>query len=124
MKRILIITLVPEQTMVVRDRLAGEYTVDTATDGTRALELFRRYRYEFTFIDVNFLTGNDRPVGDQVPLADFRAVYPGAIIVVMCDTDRLRETVGLVKKGADNYLVYPIDPHEVDFILGSMIEAK
>ncbi|WP_235896733.1 sigma-54-dependent transcriptional regulator [Oceanidesulfovibrio marinus] len=49
--------------------------------------------------------------------------FPNASVVIMAGSGDMREVVATVKKGADNYLTYPIHPDEVRYVLESLEAA-
>ena len=99
--------------------------VETAGNPGAGLELFRRRRHEYSFIDLDFLS----PPGAEKPdykraLAPFRQVFPTAPIIVLTPSQRIREAVEAVKAGADNYLTYPVDEHEARYVADSLKELS
>jgi DNA-binding NtrC family response regulator len=55
-------------------------------------------------------------------LRRLRDVAPGVPLLVMCPAERAREAVGLLADGADDYLLQPLDPHELSCRLGRVLE--
>ena len=103
----------------------GEYGVDVASSKESCLEMFRKKRYEFTFVDVEFLTASipcNGPDGYRAALQPFWQAFPTAQIVVMSSPEMIREAVMAVKAGASNYITYPIDKEEVRYVIQSLYE--
>ena len=44
--------------------------------------------------------------------------------VILCQPERIRQAVDMVKAGASNYLTYPLDPVEVRYVLESLEQAR
>ncbi len=117
----------PNQTAreVMGGCLTPEYKVDVALDEASCLEMFRKRRYEFVFVDLEFLAGPTFENGHydyRKGLQPFWHVYPTAEIIVLSPHEMIREAVKAVKAGASNYLTYPINPHEVKYVTESIDE--
>ncbi len=109
----------------VRACLEKDFKVDVATDRRTSLEMFRRKRYEFTFLDIGFLKDEANAAGRpnfKEALLPFWQAFPSADIIVLSPPSGIREAVAAVKAGASNYLTYPLDPHEVCFVTESLGE--
>jgi DNA-binding NtrC family response regulator len=85
--------------------------------------MFRRRRYEFTIVDVEFQTASEPNKDYKEALQQFWQVFPTAEIVVMSSQQMLREAVMAVKAGASNYLTYPIDQEEAKYIVQTLYES-
>jgi DNA-binding NtrC family response regulator len=110
---------------VMRGCLTPEYKVDVALDKASCQEMFRKRRYEFVFVDLEFLavpTSENGHYDYRKGLQPFWHVYPTAEIIVLSPHEMIREAVKAVKAGASNYLTYPINPHEVKYVTESIYE--
>jgi len=107
----------------IRRCFDGEYKVDVTPSEESCFDMFRRKRYEFTFVDVEFLRTPEGLEGYKEALERFWQVFPTAEIVVMSSQQMLREAVMAVKAGASNYLTYPIDQEETNYIVQSVSES-
>ena len=111
----------------IRNGLERDFRIDIAPDKDSCLEMFRRKRYEFTFIDVSFLrqgtTGNS-PAAYKESLQKFWHFYPAAQIIVMSGQEGIREAVAAVKAGASTFLAYPFSPDELDYVLESLANLQ
>jgi DNA-binding NtrC family response regulator len=81
-----------------------------------ALEILRRKRFDFVFVDVDILKGQDPGKEYDVAIQAYRDVYPTLEIIVMAEQERIREAVMAVKAGASDYLTYPLNPDEVKHV--------
>ena len=108
----------------IREYFVSDHTVEVVSDKEKCLELFRRRRYEFLFIDVSLLGGTLSVKENSVALHPFQQAYPTAQIIVMSSQDKIREAVMTVKAGAHNYLTYPINPEEVEYVTQSLYESQ
>ncbi|KMY66482.1 Fis family transcriptional regulator [Desulfocarbo indianensis] len=101
--------------------LGKDFKIDLAYDAAGCLEMFRRKRYEFTFIDIDFLIGDCQGRVDfKQTLRPFWQVFPSAHIIALTAQERIREAVSAVKAGASNYLTYPLDAHEISYAIESL----
>jgi DNA-binding NtrC family response regulator len=117
MKSILVASENPSAVETIRDSFHHEYRIDVARGPEECLELFRRKRCEFLFIDVTLL---QRLQPSPAGAADYRLslsvlwqTYPTAQIIVMASQERIRDAVMAVKAGAGNYVTFPISREEL-----------
>lgn len=117
MKSILVASENPSAVDTIRDSFHHEYRIDVARGPEECLELFRRKRCEFLFIDVTLLRRLQPPTADaadyRLPLSVLWQVYPTAQIIVMASQERIRDAVMAVKAGAGNYVTFPISREEL-----------
>ncbi|MBI4720900.1 MAG: sigma-54-dependent Fis family transcriptional regulator [Chitinivibrionia bacterium] len=108
----------------VQECFGSEHTVEVVSDKEKCLELFRRRRYEFLFIDVGLLGATLSVKECSIVLHPFHMAYPTSQIIVMSPQEKIREAVMTVKAGANNYLAYPINPEEVAYVAQSLYESQ
>jgi DNA-binding NtrC family response regulator len=99
------------------------HRVDKVSTQDAAMEMLRKKRYDFVFIDVEILRESLPGNGYKAALQLFWHVYPTIEIVVMSSQEMIREAVMAVKAGASNYLTYPINPEEAKYITESVHES-
>jgi DNA-binding NtrC family response regulator len=87
------------------------------------MEMLRKKRYDFVFIDVEILKETVSGNGYKVSLQLFWLVYPSIEIIVMSSQEMIREAVMAVKAGASNYLTYPVSADEVKYVTESVQES-
>ncbi len=111
---------------VVRGCLGKEFKVDVAASLEACLDLFRKKRYEITFIDISLFLSPTLPG----PRPDFKQqLYPfwkhspATDIIIMTPPERIRDAVGAVKAGASDYLGYPLNPDEVRHVTEELAES-
>jgi DNA-binding NtrC family response regulator len=104
----------------IRASLRSEYRIDAVSSKDGCLEMFRKKRYEFLFIDVEVLRESMLNNNYKTALQPFWHAYPTAQIIAMSSQEMIREAVGAVKAGASDYLTYPINPDEVNHITQSI----
>lgn len=107
--------------------LGKEYRVDYTEDRDGCFEMFRHKRREYTFIDLDVLesgTKSGRRTNYKEQFQPFWHVFPSAPIIVLSEAAQIREAVAAVKAGASTYLTYPIDAHELEYVLGSLYDSQ
>ncbi len=107
----------------IRTSLRSEYRIDVVSSRNGCLEMFRKNRYEFMFIDVELLRGSMLDNNYKTALQPFWHAYPTAQIIAMSSQEMIREAVRAVKAGASDYLTYPINPDEVRYVTESIYES-
>lgn len=84
------------------------YDVSEAQNGTEALELARRNRYEVVLLDIVM------PDMDGIEaLKHFKELYPDIQIIIMTGNATIENAVTSMKRGAYDYLIKPFDPDEL-----------
>jgi DNA-binding NtrC family response regulator len=107
----------------IKSGMRPHYAVEVASSRFACLEHFRRKRYEFLFIDVELLREGNTDNNYKDALQPFWRVSPTAPIVVMASQEAVRDAVRVVKAGANDYLTYPINPEEVEYVTRSIYES-
>ena len=107
----------------IRTSLRSEYRIDAVSSKDGCLEMFRKKRYEFLFIDVEVLRESMLNNNYKTALQPFWHAYPTAQIIAMSSQEMIREAVMAVKAGASDYLTYPVNPDEVNHITQSIYES-
>jgi len=108
----------------IRAAFRRSFQVDVASTAGDCLALFRKRRYEFTFIDLDLLDDAGGSKGDPAAaLQVFLQIFPSAEIIVITAPERVREAVAAVKAGAANYIAYPLNPDEIRYVTESIRES-
>lgn len=123
MKAVLVASRNQSACNAIRASMRPEHRVDLVTSKDGCLEMFRKKRYEFLFIDVEVLRGSMLDNNYKTALQPFWHAYPTAQIIAMSSQEMIRETVRAVKAGASDYLTYPINPDEVKYVTESIYES-
>ena len=97
-----------------------------AGDREAFFKLLPKGRFEFLFVDLDFLAR-----GEAKGAARFREAInaikhhiPSVEIVVLSRQSDIRLAVDAVRAGAANYLSYPLDSQEVAFVTESLLEMQ
>lgn len=126
MKSVLIGYSDPGICQEIKQILVPEYKVEICLTKNQCLKRFEGKRFDFTFLDVTWPIneiGKPSIADYRKFLKDFWLVFPAAQIIVVSPHKNLRETVMLVKAGANNYLTTPLNAEEVKYILESTDES-
>ncbi|MHB8909491.1 MAG: sigma-54 dependent transcriptional regulator [Syntrophales bacterium] len=121
MRYILAVTEEKAASEIIRTAFRRSFHVDAASTVRGGLDLFRKRRYEFIFIDLALTA--ERVSGDDDSLRGLRQAFPSAEIIVMTPPERIREAVEAVKAGAANYVTYPLNADEVRYVAESIHES-
>ncbi len=108
---------------VIRDSMGSEYRVEVLSSKEACLEMFRKKRYEFLFIDVEILCELRPACNYKSEMQPFWLAYPSVHIVAMSSQEMIREAVKAVKAGAGDYLTYPLNAEEVLLVTESLHES-
>ena len=123
MRYILVVSKEQEVIHTIHICFRHGHRIDKASTQDAAMEMLRKQRYDFVFIDVEILRESVPGNGYKAALQLFWHVYPSIEIIVMSSQEMIREAVMAVKAGASNYLTYPINPDEVKYVTESVEES-
>ncbi len=123
MKYMLAISKETETFRLIHSCFRSEYGVDKAFAKDPALEMLRKRRYDFVFIDLEILRGSNSENGYKASLQPFWHVNPSLEIIIMSSPERIREAVMAVKAGASNYLTYPINTDEAKYLIENIYQT-
>jgi len=84
------------------------YSVLTATNGSQALEMLRQKRVHVVILDVK-MPGMD---GNEI-LAQIKRQYPMTEVIMLTGHATVASAVDGLKSGASDYLMKPIDVHDL-----------
>lgn len=123
MKNILVISPDHDAFRIIRSCYRSGYRIEMSPDRVQALELLKKRRYDFLFIDLDILKESITDNGYKSALLAYWNLFPTIETIVMSSPDMIRECVMAVKAGASNYLTYPLNPDEVKFVIESIYES-
>ncbi|MFZ5516221.1 MAG: sigma 54-interacting transcriptional regulator [Candidatus Zhuqueibacterota bacterium] len=122
MKSILVTTTNQEAVETIQKCFESGYKIDYAQTLEAGEELFSKKRYEFLFIDIEILKNSKSDVDYKVQFLPFWRGTSDVDIIVLSTPQMVRDTVNAVKAGASNYLMYPLNPDEIKYIVDSLQE--
>jgi DNA-binding NtrC family response regulator len=101
-----------------------DHQVEKAPTKDAGLGMLHRRRYDFVFVDLPLLRGSETGNDYKAALQQFWQLYSSVEVIVMCPPEMLREAVMAVKAGASNYLTYPLNPDEVNYVTESIDQSN
>ena len=107
----------------ISKRLKSGYRVEWVADKQHCLDKLRQLRFDLVFIDIEVLIDSDPGKNAKIHLQPFRQIYPTVAIIIMTDWEHIRHAVMAVKGGANDYVTYPINPEEVDYVIENAQES-
>ncbi len=116
MNAVLIVSVEVDVVEKIRSSFHSRVRVDLSSDSRDALARLQQRRYDLVFFDFEILMANAPSHGYREALAIYQRVHPLIQIVVMAPQQMIRQAVMAVKAGASDYLTYPVDVSEIDFI--------
>ena len=106
----------------IRDSLSSVYHIDSNRQLSAALQILRRSRPEFVFVDIELLQLAAAESSYKAVFQTINLVCPNISIIVMASPELLPEAVKIVHEGAESYLTYPLVPDELRLVINSIIE--
>jgi DNA-binding NtrC family response regulator len=116
MAGILVISENQDAFIALNEAFREGYRLEKASTLGAALEVLQDRRPDFLFIDIEILNKSKASNGYKAVFEAFRHLCPTIEIIVIFSQEMIREALIAVKAGACNYLTYPINPEEVNYI--------
>lgn len=123
MRYFLVISKDQEVFKTIKGCFRSGYAIDRVANKHAGLEMLRKKRYDFVFIDLELLYESVKDNEYKFALQPFWHLNSTVEIIVMSSPEMIREAVMAVKAGASNYLTYPINPDEVKYVTESIYES-
>jgi len=123
MKSILIVSQLIEDIRNIEKTFPPDFRIDKASDFRQALQILKKRRYDFTFIDLDLFLSHEPDQAFAEKLQLFKDIYPSIQIIVLTPPETTRQAVKLVKAGASDYLSHPIQPDEIKLIIENIEES-
>ncbi|MCB2193026.1 MAG: sigma-54 dependent transcriptional regulator [Deltaproteobacteria bacterium] len=123
MKSMLVAATDPAVKASLRSVLKRGQRLEEAASAQACLDLMARRRFDLAFVDIDFIGQQCAPGQEPdyaAALRPFSSAGGGPPLIVLTPPERIRQTVSVVKAGADNYLTYPVDPHEVELVIAGL----
>ncbi|MEW6221414.1 MAG: sigma-54 dependent transcriptional regulator [Thermodesulfobacteriota bacterium] len=123
MQTILVISADPQLQTAFDPCFPAARHLGRAASVPAGLEAMRDSHPDVVFLDLRLLEGGGRRNGYRAALQPIWAASPHTEVIVMAGHDMVREAVMAVKAGASNYVLYPLDPHEVRYVTESVQDS-
>eukprot|EP01022_Parablepharisma_sp_SALTPOND_P012820 TRINITY_DN1663_c0_g6_i1.p2 TRINITY_DN1663_c0_g6~~TRINITY_DN1663_c0_g6_i1.p2 ORF type:complete len:554 (+),score=114.63 TRINITY_DN1663_c0_g6_i1:2001-3662(+) len=124
----IIVTPRRDELDLLRSALASQWRIISFMNSEELLAATLSEPCFAVLVDVDILRGlagqqEDSQRSTEAGLHVLWKSFPNAHVVILAGGGDMREVVTTVKKGADNYLNYPIHPDEVRYVLESLEAA-
>ncbi|MDX9786098.1 MAG: sigma-54 dependent transcriptional regulator [Desulfobacterales bacterium] len=120
MQSFLVISTDTVQAEVIGSALGAASHVEIVPDGREALKRLHQKRYDLMFFDIELLMSEIAPNEFQEALNPFTREYPLIPIIVMSPQLLIRQAVMAVKAGVYDYLTYPLEASEINYVVDSL----
>lgn len=116
--------LVVDDEEAMRESLAawlikGDYSVETAAGGEKALEALARRPCDLALVDIK-MPGMD---GHEL-LRRIKETHPSTMVVMITAYGSIESAVTAMKEGANDYLLKPFDPEHLIFLVEKLAGQK
>jgi DNA-binding NtrC family response regulator len=122
MKSVLVISTDKKTAQAIQNSTPPDYAIESSNDTREALVHLEKKRFDFIFIDAALLSAESNEKGFGKVLQQFWQIYPTLEIIVMATQAQIRDAVMAVKAGASNYLTYPINAEEINYLFDDIYE--
>lgn len=121
-KYILVVTSDSDTQHTIQIALEDTFQIHAASDYNSCVKLFKERRYEYLFVDIEFLIEH-KSSNDKTPLQTFWDVYPSVEIIILAPPAQARDAVKIVQAGASDYLTLPVSANEVKWAVQQIHES-
>jgi len=124
MNSILVVSKEQDTFRTFRSCFQSQYKVAKTSDKNSALEMLRKRRFDFVFIDLKILRDSISGNEYKTSLQPFWHLFPTIEIIIMSSQEMIRETIAAIKAGASDFLTYPINPEELRYLVENIHKSK
>lgn len=124
MRQILVCSALDRAIQMIRESFKKTDRVTALTDYKACHEAFNEKRFDFLFIDAGFFSPAENIKGYQEQLNPFWEKNPTIEIILLTTKETIRRTVHLVKAGASDYLIFPLDLIEIQHVIDSILQEQ
>ena len=115
--------LVAEDENNIREPLCGvlkkSYSVKSAQDGGRALEMISKEGFDLLITDLKM------PNADGIELLEaYKKTNPGGMVIVITAFSSIQNAVEAMKAGADEYVPKPFSLDEIELKVKNLLRIK
>ncbi|MGD2268782.1 MAG: sigma-54 dependent transcriptional regulator [Desulfobacterales bacterium] len=116
MRSVLVVSSVEEHSKQIISALGSEYTVDNADNREAAVNILRARDHALAFIDIDLFSESE---DYQEALEPFVNLYPSVELILVTPAKWIRKTVKILKAGASDYVLLPLNAEEVCLVAAS-----
>jgi len=120
---LLVISPSPEVLDLIHTSLSEEYRVTAVDSLAGALAEFKKRPSDIVFADLSILRDAASDQSWTAAIQPLKKAHPRLKVVVLAPKERIREAVKAVKSGADDYLIYPAEPSEIQLVTESLSDS-
>jgi DNA-binding NtrC family response regulator len=124
MKSILVVSEKKDVVLAVHSCFSLKSSVKSISNKKAAIDVLQKKRYDFIFIDLELFTEAVPNNRYKEALRPFWSLCPTIEMIIMTPETKIREAVKLVKAGASDYIIYPINPEEANHVIDNIIESQ
>ena len=95
------------------------YEVDTARNGREAIEKSKHHFYNLALIDIRL-----PDMEGTLLLEELKETVPEMVKIILTGYPSLSNAIEAVNKGADRYLVKPVDPEVLDKVIKEHLKKQ
>ncbi|RJS76309.1 response regulator [Candidatus Bathyarchaeota archaeon] len=95
------------------------YEVDTARNGREAIEKSKHHFYNLVLIDIRL-----PDMEGTLLLEELKETVPEMVKIILTGYPSLSNAIEAVNKGADRYLVKPVDPEVLDKVIKEHLKKQ
>ena len=117
MKNILVVSKIQNAYETIKECMDKDYHVDVIATQHDFMTHTPKKRYEFLLIDIDMLRQSEGDNEYKSYLQKLWSTYPDVEIIVLTVQETIRQAVYMVKAGASDYLIFPVDPVEVKYVI-------
>jgi DNA-binding NtrC family response regulator len=96
------------------------YRVDTAASGDEAVRMAAKEDYCIYFVDLKMPPGMD---GIET-MREIRGLRPDSAVIIITAYAAVDTAVAAMKEGAEDYIVKPVNPHEISLLVERVLKVQ
>ena len=124
MRHILVCTTLDRAVQTIRSTFRASDRIMVLDNIKTCLETLEQKRYDFLFVDAGLFSPSENIKGYKEQLNPFWEKNPALEIILLTTKETIRRTVHLVKAGASDYLIFPLDPVEIQHVIDSILHEQ
>ncbi|HHP7233852.1 MAG TPA: sigma 54-interacting transcriptional regulator [Desulfobacterales bacterium] len=119
MRTVLVVSISENDFPCIADALKKNFRLEQASSIDGALKLVRARQHDIVYLDLEILLASASEKQPEVVLGEIHRLHPLAHIILVCPSEKIRQAVGFLKAGADNYVTRPLHTDEIQLVAES-----
>ncbi len=120
--KVLIVTSQPDIISNALNLFDDTFEVSIAGNRMSGKESFLSKNFDLVFYDINFLSFEGKAHSEV--FSSFKKAKPQQKFIILTEQENIRETMEVIKLGANDYLTYPIDSLEIKTVTDRVIARE